>query len=55
MSASKQWEMGDGEVSEIHTPWTNRARDLQVIWVVVLNSKYVETLIAPNICKLKSS
>ncbi|CAN0396313.1 unnamed protein product, partial [Ectocarpus sp. 8 AP-2014] len=29
MSASKQWEMGDGEVSEIHTPWTNRARDLQ--------------------------
>lgn len=30
MSAPKQWEMGDGEVSEINTPWTNRARELQV-------------------------
>ncbi|CAM9276068.1 unnamed protein product [Hapterophycus canaliculatus] len=32
MSAPKRWEMGDGEVSEIHTPWTNRARELQELY-----------------------
>ncbi|CAN0482531.1 unnamed protein product, partial [Laminaria digitata] len=30
MSAPKQWQMGDGEVAEITTPWTKRARELQV-------------------------
>ncbi|CAM9984480.1 unnamed protein product, partial [Pylaiella littoralis] len=32
MSSPKQWEMGDGEVSEINTPWTNRARELQDLY-----------------------
>lgn len=30
MSAPKKWEMGDGEVAEVATPWTTRARELQV-------------------------
>lgn len=30
MSAPKKWEMGDGEIAEITTPWTTRAKELQV-------------------------
>lgn len=30
MSAPKKWEMGDGEVAEVSTPWTDRAKELQV-------------------------
>lgn len=33
MSTPKQWQMGDGEVAEITTPWTKRARELQVIYI----------------------
>jgi len=28
MAAPKKWEMGDGEVADVHTPFTTRAREL---------------------------
>lgn len=30
MSVPKKWEMGDGEIAEVSTPWTNRAKELEV-------------------------
>lgn len=30
ISTPKKWEMEDGEVAEVKTPWTERARELQV-------------------------
>lgn len=30
MSAPKKWEMGDGEIAEVSTPWTTRAKELEV-------------------------
>ncbi|CAM9690785.1 unnamed protein product, partial [Choristocarpus tenellus] len=32
MSMPKIWEMSDGETAEIHTPWTNRAMELQELY-----------------------
>lgn len=48
MSAPKQWEMGDGEVSEINTPWTNRARELQVNNTTVRRSCFKQYKHAPR-------
>lgn len=30
MSTPKRWEMADGEIAEVTTPWTTRAKELQV-------------------------
>ena len=32
MSAPKKWEMSDGDVTEVHTPFTTRARELMELY-----------------------
>ena len=32
MSAPKQWQMSDGDVAEVHTPFTTRAKELMELY-----------------------
>lgn len=32
MSKPKRWEMADGNIAEVHTPWTHRAKELQALF-----------------------
>ncbi|CAM9942877.1 unnamed protein product, partial [Phaeothamnion confervicola] len=35
MAAPKRWEMADGEVAEVHTPWTERAGELRELYAAL--------------------
>ena len=32
MSAPKRWQMSDGEVAQVHTPFTTRAKELMELY-----------------------